>query len=59
VTVGDIEPRYLIQALQQELARLSDNRIVLMAQIAQQEDAIATMAAELSKSKGADDADPA
>lgn len=57
--MADIEPRYLIRALQQEVVRLNDNRIVLMAQLAQHEDTIAQLASELSQAKGDADADPA
>jgi hypothetical protein len=45
----EIGTRYIVQALQEEVARLNENRIVLMAQVAQQADEIARLAGELSR----------
>jgi len=56
--VTELEVRHIVAAQKQEIARLVDDRVLLLAQLAQTEEQVATLATELSKLKGGVDANP-
>lgn len=56
--MAELEIRHIVAAQKQEIARLVDDRVLLLAQLAQTEEQVATLATELSKLKGGADADP-
>lgn len=54
--MNEVGATYIIRALQEELARINENRIVLIATVQQQQDEIARLAEQVSRYKPADDA---
>jgi flagellar biosynthesis/type III secretory pathway chaperone len=51
----DLEQAAIVMAQKQELARLMDDRVLLMAQVIQYEQTIAKLTAELSQLKSAEE----
>lgn len=47
----EIDPQYIIKALRQEVGMLMENRISLLAKMAEQEDEIARLAEQVSRSR--------